>query len=155
MKRYVVLFAVIVVSVACQDKNSSNIHSNKYENTFSERIHFIIADRYFIANSLPKQNTKIETEGEFNYFFHPAAVMGKGGLPIKIDFNSDYVIALTKPETSIETEKKVELILNFEDRVQVNYSVLKAKEVSYTMKPALVVVVEKKYNAKIEFNEVK
>lgn len=114
-----------------------------------------IADRYFVSNkvdSIPMR--PITTQDDFDSLFGMATVMGENGKPTAIDFSNEYVLAVSIPATNRNTS------LEFESLKQDNvgnmvfaYRRVDGEEMSYTIRPLLMIVVDKKYQGDIVFQE--
>ncbi len=113
----------------------------------STDIPYKVAERYFIKNNTGKTPpTVITTEKEFESYFGCAAVMGKNGMPTIIDFDRQYVISVTVPSTDLSTELiPVSLKMYADDKIDFRYRVKTGARQSYTTKPSLLIIVDKKY----------
>ena len=68
-------------------------------------VPYKVANGYFVRNDVKKlPNGKISKQKDFEASFGMAAVMGNDGRPTEIDFNNQYVIAVSKPVTDRFTE---------------------------------------------------
>ena len=85
-----------------------------------------------------------------------AAVMGNDGRPTEIDFNNQYVIAVSKPVTDRLTElEPVSLKGDGDGGLVFVYRTKAGQQLSYSMQPSLVVVVDKKYRGMVSIREEK
>jgi hypothetical protein len=116
-----------------------------------------VAQGYFLKNDIENiPNPKITSYNEFNRLFGCAAVMGKDGMPTKIDFSKVYIIAVSKPETYRETEMKpVSLSKNKKGHILFTYKVIERSKQSYSTVPCLLIIVKKCNKGKIYLKEIK
>mgnify|MGYP006878108711 CR=1 FL=1 len=133
--------SVMILSVslfgACQtnQKKEQNIEAPVKEINTPDRkeIHFIVADRYFVNNTVKSiDNPKITTKKEFDNLFGMATAMGTNGLPTEIDFTKQYVIAVIQPETDIDTRlTPVSLQYNNKNEIVFSYKISKGEKQTY------------------------
>lgn len=75
-----------------------------------------------------------------------AAVMGKNGTPTEIDFSKSFVICLTVAPTDTQTSLSVVyLTKSDENQLVLSYKITRGEKMSYTYRPLLLLVVDKKY----------
>lgn len=114
-------------------------------------IPYVVAEHYFVRNdlrTLPPE--KIVSEAEFNANFGMAATMGDNGMPTKIDFKRQYVISVTLPETNIHTEiVPIGLKKADDGKIIFSYQIKLGDNLTYTMSPSLLIVVDRKYDGKV------
>lgn len=119
-------------------------------------IPYIVANRYFLKNgveTLPPQ--KITNQKDFDSYFGTAAVMDENGNPTDINFSTQYVISLTRPETDIETRlvpKSLET--NQKGEIVLCYQEIQGQKRTYTTKPLLLIIVDKKYDGNVVLSKV-
>lgn len=121
-------------------------------------IPFTVAERYFVKNTIKGKidKPKIETQEEFDKVFGAATAMGKDGIPTKIDFTKQYVIAVVKPDTNIETFlSAVSLQKASDDKIIFTYKITKGKKQSFTSSVSLAIIVEKSFTGDVELKEIK
>jgi hypothetical protein len=108
-------------------------------------IPFTKAERYFVKNTVSTiDNPKIETQEQFDAIFGAATTMGKDGKPTEIDFEKQYVIAVTLPETDFSvTIEPLSLIKNEQKEVVLSYKLIIGEKQSHLIKPALAIIVDK------------
>lgn len=107
------------------------------------------AHNYFFRNdaTIPS-NPVCTTSEEFGKLYGAAAVMGKGGMPTRIDFSRQFVIGIVLPETNDETTIIPGKLTRNGDTLTMEYSVkVGEKNRSYTTQPMMLLVVDKKYKA--------
>jgi len=108
-------------------------------------IPFRKAERYFVKNTVSTiDNPKIETQEAFDAIFGAATTMGKDGKPTEIDFEKQYVIAVTLPETDFSvTIEPLSLTKNERKEVVLSYKLIIGDKQTYLTKPVLAVIVDK------------
>lgn len=125
--------------------------------TTSADVPFTVAERYFVRNDVKRlPNGKITKQKDFDAAFGMATVMGEGGRPTPIDFDRQYVIAVTLPETDRSTElQPVSLKADGDGGLVFTYRVNQGEPTTYTMQPSLLVVVDKKYRCTVTLRQEK
>lgn len=120
-------------------------------------VPYKVANGYFVRNDVKKlPNGKISKQKDFEAAFGMAAVMGNDGRPTEIDFNNQYVIAVSKPVTDRLTEfEPVSLKGDGDGGLVFVYRTKAGQQLSYSMQPSLVVVVDKKYRGMVSIREEK
>lgn len=157
--------AVIFLSACCMagcvrqttTNDSTKIKASECAvTTVKGDIPYTVAEHYFVRNdlsALPPE--KIVSETDFNANFGMAATMGDNGMPTKIDFKRQYVISVTLPETNIHTEIVPVGLKKAEDgKITFSYHIKKGNELTYTMVPSLLIVVDRKYDGKIVLDSI-
>ena len=125
-------------------------------NLKKKAIPYIVANRYFLKNgveTLPPQ--KITNQKDFDSYFGTAAVMDENGNPTVINFSTQYVISLTRPETDIETRlvpKSLET--NQKGEIVLCYQEIQGQKRTYTTQPLLLIIVDKKYDGNVVLSKV-
>lgn len=140
-----VLLAAVIVFASC---------STLKKNASGNKVPYVVANRYFLKNdagTLP--NGAITTAEEFHRLFGEATAMGPGGRPTQIDFNRQFVIAVSVPETNRETTIDPVSLQRESDALVFSYSVKRGQEQSYNIQPILIVVVDKAYEGTVELRE--
>lgn len=159
MRKLVLMYSLIIsfLLISCNsnqkaDNNQQNESVIKSEiNDDSKEIPFSIAEHYFVKNNYDKTGVlKITTQEEFDEIFGAAAVMGKDGLPTKIDFSSSYIIAVIGETSNKEPKIKINDLKQKGDSLFLDYSITENKEVSYTTKPTEILILENKYQGIIK-----
>lgn len=118
-------------------------------------VPYKVANGYFVRNDVKKlPNGKISKQKDFEASFGMAAVMGNDGRPTEIDFNNQYVIAVSKPVTDRFTELEP-VSLKGDGGLVFVYRTKAGQQLSYSMQPSLVVVVDKKYRGMVSIREEK
>lgn len=114
-------------------------------------IPYTVAQNYFVKNTVDSiTNPKIETEEAFKTYFGSATTMGKNGKPTAVDFTKEFAIATVLPITDVATtivpislKKGSDNSLVFQYKIELGY------KQSYTSRPFLLVVVDKKFDGNL------
>ena len=114
----------------------------------SESVSFDVVKNYFFRNdaSVPS-SPKITSQEQFDGLFGAAAFMGKDGQPTSIDFDKQFVIAIVLPETDIETVLQPVSLTRSGGTLTFTYAKTEGDKVSYTMRPILLVAVDKAHES--------
>lgn len=132
----------------------SACHSSKGKT--GDSVPYQMAEHYFVKNNvngLPP--ITITSADEFDKYFGQAAVMGPNGMPTEIDFNKSFVICLTVEPTDIDTEMSViSLTKTDTDQLALSYKIKRGEKMSYTTRPLLLLIVDKKYELPVVLETV-
>lgn len=164
VNRLFVLVISSLIFIACQ--GGSKAEKNQDSATPAEdktkivstnvEIPYIVANRYFVNNTVKSiDSPKITTQAEFDKIFGAATAMGEDGLPTKINFSKQYVIAVIKPETDYSTTL-VPIGLQKEENGEIvfSYKVEKGEKQSYTTVPCLIIVVDNSTSGNVVLEEI-
>lgn len=127
------------------------------EMAMNEDVPYTVAERYFVNNNLKAlPPEKITSEDVFNQYFGMATVMDEKAAPTKIDFDRQYVIAVTLHETNKPTElTPVSLKREKKDGSLVfTYQEKEGEETTYTTIPSLLIIVSKEADGQVVLNPV-
>lgn len=110
-------------------------------------VPYQFAEHYFVNNNVEGMpHTTITSAAEFEKYFGMAAIMGKNGTPTEIDFSKSFVICLTVAPTDTQTSLSVVyLTKSDENQLVLSYKITRGEKMSYTYRPLLLLVVDKKY----------
>lgn len=138
MKKYFsIILLSIVVFLGCQD-------SSKKE------IPFTVAENYFVKNTVDELKTpKFTDEEAFEQVFGTATTMGESGKPTPINFSKEFVVAVALPETKKETAIRPVKLVEEDDKLVFSYHKEEGEEMSHSIKPALLIIVDKKYEKEV------
>ena len=162
MKLKVILIIALTIGLfnACRmgtDKRQPNTTAAA-DSTEMESISipFTVADRYFVNNTVTTiESPKITFREEFDNLFGMAATMAENGQPTPIDFTKQFVIAVIKPESNLETTlTPISLQTDGNHKVVFTYRFEQGREMSYTTKPCLLIVVDKEATGEVVLNEI-
>lgn len=110
----------------------------------SGNVPFDTVRNYFFRNDATVPSSpKISSQEQFDSLFGAAAFMGKDGQPTSIDFDRQFVIAVVLPETDIETTLEPLSLTRSGGELTFTYVKKEGGKVSYTMRPLLLVAVDK------------
>lgn len=114
----------------------------------SQDVPYTIAKRYFVKNTVTDfKEVRIADKETFDKYFGMAAVMGKDGQPTTIDFENEFVIPVVLPKTNHEMQiVPVSLKNNGRGELLFSCRVDTLNEVSYTIRPLLLIVVSKSFD---------
>lgn len=161
MKLKLLLISILFPAffVACQSKKSedkkspnTNIKTAIIENT----VPYTVAQNYFVKNTVDSiANPKIESKEVFDSYFGYATTMGKNGKPTAIDFAKEFAIAVVLPKTDIATTiLPVYLKKGSDNSLVFQYKTELGDKQSYTSRPFLLLVVDKKFDGNINLKPV-
>lgn len=152
-----------MLCMACQggEKSSRQLHTNsttKENSTFNvsenNNLPYVIAKGYFVNNTIQNvYNAKITSQKEFEELFGMAATMGKDGMPTKIDFSKQYVIAVVKPKTDRATNIVPISLIKNNRLVEFTYNVEVGEKQTYTIRPCLILIVDKTNDGDVVLKE--
>lgn len=117
-------------------------------------VDYTEAHGYFVRNDAPSRpSCYYDSKESFDSVFGSAAVMGKNGMPTRIDFTRQSVIAVIGGETSRPTEYVPVSLMSKADTLCLKYDVKESDSTTYTMTPLLLLVLDKAHassNIKLE-----
>ena len=120
-------------------------------------VSYEVARNYFVRDDVAGGSFagRIDTREQFDVIFGAAAVMGPDGKPTEIDFDNSYVMAVAKPATDHTTVlNPVRVVADVDGTVTLSYRTIVGGKQSYTMQPALIVVVSRRHSGTVKFNEI-
>lgn len=159
MKKSFLTIAILALFVAagCQQQNQENSdQSEAPETTDVVDVSFSVAQNYFVKNTVAQlESPKIESAEMFDSIFGMATTMGEDGKPTAIDFTTQYVIAVLKPETDLSTSlEPTSLQKNEAGELVLHYTFTTGDTQSYTSRPHFAIIVDKKEDGPIILNEM-
>ena len=142
----IAFFVMLFVMMAC---NSGSAVDAQNGNGTPKEVTFDVAKNYFFnkGQEIPA-NPKITTQEEFEKLFGMAAVMGKDGKPTEIDFSKQFVVALVRPITDINTEIVPVKVEEQGDTLKYTYEVKTGEKQSFSMQPLSIIILDKQYENK-------
>lgn len=151
------LLLVISLLVGCNfnNKKPEEVKEEVNEMNESKTVIYKVASRYFIKNDVAELPNKINSREEFEKYFGAATVMGEDGKPTPIDFDKEYVIAVTVEASNKLIELKPVSLTKTGEEINFDYSVTEGGETSYTSRPTLVIILSKKIEGNINVNPIK
>lgn len=117
------------------------------------QIPFQEVKNYFVNNSVsahPLSLLLLQQKG-LDLYFSPAATMGKEGVPTTINFNKESVVAYIGTLTNKETMISIKNISLNHEEILVHYRITHGKELSYTIRPTVIVKIPKQKKERIKF----
>jgi hypothetical protein len=124
--------------------------------TAEQDIPFTMANRYFVNNTYNDgdlMNPKITTPEQFKKIFGMATVMGPNGKPTAIDFSRQYVVAVIGKLTNRNTSINMNSLKQKDNLISLAYKVTEGEKGSVTIRPALLIIVDNKYQGEIKLIE--
>lgn len=153
------LLLVVVCATACQSKKETTLQPKGDSEAIAgitDTLPFVVAQNYFVKTTVEAiGNPKIETEAAFNSYFGAATTMGNNGKPTAVDFTKEFAIAIVLPKTDNATtiqpvalKKEANYSLVFE------YKVAVGDKQSYTSRPCLLVLVDRKLDGNVRLKRI-
>ena len=147
------LIAIAVLGLtSCKcSKNSSNM--DKSTSQITSVIQGTVARNYFFNNNVSTpdgaEEFVITSQSDFDKYFSPAAFMGTDGEPTKIDFKKQSALCVVLDETNIEKRLDfIEITSQSDGSITCNYCLMMGRKQSFTTRPCLIVLDDKKQAAK-------
>ena len=138
---------------------SAELNGKKQSTRKTENVPFENLKNYFVKNtevSTEKiQTKKISSKEEFDKTFGAAPVMGKNGKPTVINFDREIVLAVYSSPTHTKTELKATKLEYGDNHLTLYYSVTESGQQNFTVKPLLLLAVDKKYDGFTKFKQQK
>jgi hypothetical protein len=151
MRTHLVVSSILVVVffAFCKSPKEASPQNTQGETPMAlDTIPYSIAQNYFVKNTVDSiPDPKIETEEEFRRYFGFATTMGQNGKPSVIDFSNQFAIAVVLSLTDLATTiKPVGLDKGKDKSIQLRYRIEIGSKQSYTSRPFLLLVVDRKFN---------
>ena len=116
------------------------------KNAVVDKVPYTIARNYFVRNdSKFRGNKLIKNQDDFDAIFGKAATMGEGGTPTPIDFGKQFVLAIVRPQTNINTDITPNTLSADEGELKFNYNIMQGRSMSSVMTPLLILVIDRDY----------
>lgn len=114
------------------------------------------AKNYFVKNNIDAaiDNPKFENQQEFDQVFGMATTMGEKGKPTAIDFSKEFVVAQIEDPSTQKVELKPVSIRKNANILEIKYRKIVGGNQSYTSQPAMMLIIDNKYNGDINFVEI-
>ena len=140
---------VIVVSVACNSVKSG-------DSALNQEVPYKEARNYFVKNNIDAaiDNPKFEDKESFDKVFGMATTMGENGKPTSIDFSKEFVVAQIEDPSTQKVELKPISVRKNSNLLEIRYRKIVGENQSYTSQPAMLLILDKKYNGEVNFVEV-
>jgi len=159
VKRMAIAIGIFVFFIGCQSKKIDDTKTSliKIKTTMIlDTIPYTVAHNYFVKNTVEAiENPKIETEAAFNSYFGAAATMGNNGKPTVVDFTKEFAITIILPTTDRTTTIEPVALKKAADHSLVfEYKVVVGDKQSYTSRPFLLVLVDKKMDGELRLKRI-
>ncbi len=160
MKNTISAVALLLLLVSCKKEEKiidSSGEQTKNEINYKkiETLPYKLIKNYYLKTSRTNLNKpKIESQEEFNNIFGYASNSSNDGASTKIDFSKQYVIAVTKNETNLETILKPLNLQKKGNELILTYRYLTGEKQSFSTKPNFAIIVNKSITGKIVLKEV-
>ncbi|MCL7986494.1 hypothetical protein M8998_00935 [Sphingobacterium sp. lm-10] len=162
---YLLVFGLATIVCSCQsieqrrdhnDPDSMDLLTEKHDGTILTDVPFAIAQNYFVLNDAKTpEDPKITTQEAFDHVFGNATLMGEQGKPTPIDFNQQFVIAIVLDQSDFATTiEPMDLRQQHTGELKFRYAVVVGERQQYISQPALILVVNKKYEASVVLDRV-
>lgn len=130
----------------CDKKEHCQKDCCKQKSAIVDKVPYTIANNYFVRNDTKFRGNKlIKNADDFEAIFGKAATMGDNGTPTPIDFSTQFVLAIVRPETNISTQITPNTLSADEKELKFNYNILQGRSQSHTMLPMLVLIIDRNY----------
>ena len=149
MRTIMITLALVLITSLTGCNPLAKIEKESYPINYTE------LSNYFVHNNIPTnkiQRLVINSQETFESYFGPAAVMGRNGEPTRVNFKTQYVLAIVLPETDRETQIIPAEVSQIDNTVFVNYRVYRGSKMSYRMVPFTAIAIDKPAtDAQMEF----
>lgn len=107
-------------------------------------VQYSIAQGYFVRNDAPPHAPYYyDSQESFDSVFGTAAVMGENGVPTSIDFKRQSVVALIGATTICPTDYAPISLTSYNDTLLLKYKSIEEHPTTYSMKPLLLLIINK------------
>lgn len=131
------LLAVTLTLVGCAAKQHAMNNSSE--------VPYTVLDSYFVRNDAPHDPpAKITTAEQFEACFGMATVMGSD--IVVPDFSKQFVVAVTMPETNLNTTIRPLSLTTKDGKLVFSYSVTQGVPQSYSIRPVMIILIDKSYD---------
>lgn len=145
------LLSVISISVfnSCTSVKSGDA-------TLNENIPFKEAKNYFVKNNIDATmyDPKIESQEDFDKVFGMATRMGESGKPTPIDFSKEFIVFQVEDSSTQTIELKPVSINKNGNILEIKYKKIVGKTQSSTSQAVMILIIDKKFNADINLQEI-
>lgn len=152
MKKIILPVAVLVMLVfgACNGTGSSKTETTAENKELPDgtAIPFTKATHYFVRNDFKEgqlENPRITTKADFDAVFGTAATMGRDGQPTPIDFSKQDAIAVIDSVSDYAVSFENPSLQKDGAYLALSYDAIKGAKQSYSTRPFLLLIIDKKY----------
>jgi len=126
------------------------------DSTLNEIVPYKEAKNYFVKNTVlaALDDPKIENQEDFDKVFGMAATMGENGKPTSIDFSKEFVVAQVEEPSTQTIELKPISIRKNSNILEIKYKRIVGETQSYTSQSSMILIIDKKYYADINLQEL-
>lgn len=149
MKNVFILFSILLL-IGC----NSSVKSG--DSTLNEEVPYKEAKNYFVKSNIDAAigSPKFETQQEFEKVFGMATTMGENGKPTPIDFSKEFVVAQIEDPSTQTIELKPVSIRKNSNILEIKYKRIAGENQSYTTQTAMILIIDRKYEGDVNFEEV-
>ncbi|MPS71663.1 MAG: hypothetical protein E2590_00750 [Chryseobacterium sp.] len=149
MKNVFILFSILLL-IGC----NSSVKSG--DSTLNEEVPYKEAKNYFVKSNINAaiDSPKFETQQEFEKVFGTATTMGGNGKPTPIDFSKEFVVAQIEDPSTQTIELKPVSIRKNSNILEIKYKRIAGENQSYTTQTAMILIIDRKYEGDVNFEEV-
>ena len=141
MKRLLNILSLLAVLVCCtQCDPVKKVEAQAYPINYTELMN------YYVMNTIDatkQHKLSFDNEQEFRRVFGEAAVMGRNGQPTRVNFKTQYVLAVILPNTDRDTQVIPAEISQVGNTIVFNYRVKKGSKLGYRIVPFTAVAIDK------------
>ncbi|MBO9594520.1 MAG: hypothetical protein J7599_16575 [Niabella sp.] len=152
MKKIICSVAVLAVLVfgACNSTESAKTETAAENKALPDgaAIPFTQATHYFVRNDFKDgqlEDPRITTKAGFDAIFGTAATMGRDGQPTPIDFTKQDVIAVIDSVSDDAVSFENPTLQKDGDYLALSYDKTKGAKQSFSTRPFLLLIIDKKY----------
>lgn len=153
MANNIIFSSIVTVASAalcfggCSSSSKISKTASTDPSTGTVTVPYTIAHNYFVKNDVETVPEMINDKVQFDTYFGTATTMGRDGKPTAIDFEKQYVIVATLPQTALATTiTPVGLTRDQEGFVKLTCNVKRGAMQTYTVRPLELLLVDKKYS---------
>ena len=157
MKRFsCCTIALVLLLGACTNKLAKKepVKASAGTTAAGADIPYTQADRYFVRNdyvAAEHPDPRIRTAAEFEKIFGMAAVMGAS--PTQINFTTQDVIAIIEAASDLNPQITIRSLKKEGDQLVVRYLVSYGQKTTYTIQPALLLLIDKKQTGTVRLEK--
>ncbi|QCX53767.1 hypothetical protein [Elizabethkingia sp. JS20170427COW] len=155
MKKCILPMIILLGMASCQQQQAAQ--ENAHEKVAIINVPYQEAQRYFVKNNFQEGKSEkiLKNQKDFEEIFGAAAVMGKEGIPTKVDFTKSFVVAVIAPTSSNENEIKIESLQDNGKELKLNYTIVEGKDQGFSTRNTKILILDKKSDKPVVFQEVK
>ncbi|PZU79836.1 MAG: hypothetical protein DI529_17155 [Chryseobacterium sp.] len=146
----VFIFLSILLLVGC----NSSVKSG--DSALNEEVPYKVVKNYFVKNNIDAtiDSSKFDTQQEFDKVFGMATTIGENGKPTPIDFSKEFVVAQIEDPSTQSIELKPVSIRKNSNILEIKYKRIVGENQSYTTQTSMILIIDRKYEGDVNFEEV-